>query len=85
MANSTQSLDIICGVPDIFGLRQIVRKSNGREAREELRLRPDDLILTDAWLPEMDGYDLIHWLRREKDEMTRMTPSILVTHTPGQG
>ncbi|WP_426000816.1 response regulator [Caulobacter sp. DWR1-3-2b1] len=80
--NNTQSLDIICGILASFGLRQVVRKANGREAQEELMARPVDLILTDAALPEMDGYELIHWLRREPGEK-RMTPAIIVSaHTP---
>lgn len=80
---NTQSLDILCSVLNSFGLRQIVRKANGKEAVDELRLRPVDLILTDSHLAEMDGYDLVSWLRREAGEASRMTPAIIVSsHTP---
>jgi CheY-like chemotaxis protein len=52
------------------------------EAQEELKYHAFDLILTNSALPEMDGYDLTRWLRREADEANRMTPVIIVTsHT----
>lgn len=81
--NSQQALDILCGVLTSFGLRQIVRKANGKEAQEELTAHSFDLILVDGQLPELDGYKLIHWLRRHRSEAIRMTPVIVVTaHTP---
>jgi len=81
--DNSQSLDILVGVLTSFGLRNIVRKANGKEAQAELKVRPVDLILTDAHMPEMDGYDLIRWLRTEGNEAVRMTPAIIVTaHTP---
>ncbi|HWW27506.1 MAG TPA: response regulator [Caulobacter sp.] len=77
-----QSLDLLVGVLTSFGLRNIIRKESGREARDELEFRQVDLILTNAQLPEIDGYDLIRWLRREADEASRMTPAIIVSaHT----
>lgn len=80
--DNVQSLDLLAGVLTSFGLRNIVRKESGREAREELEFRPVDLVLASAQLPEVDGYDLIRWLRREADEASRMTPAIIVTaHT----
>ncbi|HWU13491.1 MAG TPA: response regulator [Caulobacter sp.] len=77
-----QSLDLLVGVLTSFGLRNIIRKESGREARDELEFRPVDLILANAQLPEIDGYDLVRWLRREADEASRMTPAIIVSaHT----
>ena len=80
---NSQSMDILVSVLTSFGLRNIVRKANGKEAQDELKARPVDLILTDANMPHMDGYDLIRWLRTEGSEAVRMTPAIIVTaHTP---
>lgn len=80
--DNPQSLDLLVGVLTGFGLRNIVRKANGREAQDELRYHAVDLILTNAQLPGMDGYDLVRWLRREADDAHRMTPAIIVTaHT----
>ena len=81
---SDQSADILCSILSAFGLRNIVRASNGKEAQAEIRLRPFDLVLTDGLMSEMDGYDLIHWLRREPGD-ARMTPAIVISaHTPGE-
>jgi CheY-like chemotaxis protein len=80
--DNPQSLDILVGVLTSFGLRNLVRKTDGREAQEELNHQAFDLILANASLPELDGYDLTRWLRSEADEANRMTPVILVTsHT----
>jgi len=80
--DNPQSLDILVGVLTSFGLRNITRKADGKEAQEELKYHQFDLILTNSALPEMDGYDLTRWLRREADEANRMTPVIIVSsHT----
>jgi len=78
-----QALDILCGVLTAFGLREIVRKMDGKQAQAELLAHSFDLILVDGQTPQMDGYDLIRWLRHDAAETIRMTPAIVVTaHTP---
>lgn len=80
--DNPQSLDILIGVLTSFGLRNITRKADGKEAQEELKYTAYDLVLLNGALPELDGYDLTRWLRREADEANRMTPVIIVTsHT----
>jgi len=80
--DNPQSLDILVGVLTSFGLRNITRKADGKEAQEELKYHQYDLILTNSALPELDGYDLTRWLRRESEEANRQTPVIIVTsHT----
>jgi CheY-like chemotaxis protein len=80
--DNPQSLDILVGVLTSFGLRNITRKADGKEAQEELKYHTYDLVLTNSALPELDGYDLTRWLRREAEEANRMTPVIIVTsHT----
>jgi len=80
--DNPQSLDIIVGVLTSFGLRNLVRKASGLEAQDELKYQTFDLVLANGALPELDGYDLTRWLRREADEANRMTPVILLTsHT----
>lgn len=81
--SNSQAQDILAAVLGGFGLRNVVRVNTGREAQDELRARPVDLIFTDAQIKDVDGYDLINWLRRQNDEALRMTPIILVSaHTP---
>ena len=80
--DNPQSLDILIGVLTSFGLRNITRKADGKEDQEELKYTAYDLVLLNGVLPELDGYDLTRWLRREADEANRMTPVIIVTsHT----
>lgn len=80
--DNAQALDIIATVLSSFGLRDIVRASGGAEALEILKRASFDLILTDANMPEMDGYEFIHKLRRTGQDSNRVTPVIVVTgHT----
>jgi len=80
--DNPQSQDIIVGVLTSFGLRNVVRKAGGLEAQDELKYQSFDLVLANGALPDLDGYDLTRWLRREADEANRMTPVILLTsHT----
>lgn len=50
---------------------------NGRQAQEILLKKPVDIILCDWEMPELDGYELISWIRA--DERFRNLPFIMVT------
>ncbi len=64
-------------VDDEEQIRQLVREtfeqagyrvaeaSNGREALEEYRRAPTDLVITDILMPDQDGLECISTLRRE--------------------
>lgn len=81
--NNAQALEIMASVLTGFGVREIVRAKNAAEAKAEILSGPVDLILTDAYMPDVTGYELIAWLRRRKDPEVRTIPMILVTpHTP---
>lgn len=80
--DNAQALDIIATVLSSFGLRDIVRAASAAEALVAVKRASFDLILSDASMPEMDGYEFIHKLRRTGQDDTRITPVILVTgHT----
>jgi CheY-like chemotaxis protein len=80
--DNAQALDIIATVLSSFGLRDIVRAASAAEALEILKRTSFDLILSDASMPEMDGYEFIHRVRRTGQDSARITPVILVTgHT----
>lgn len=51
--------------------------ADGRKALEAARARPPDLVLTDAMMPELTGFDLLRELRA--DQRTRLIPLILLT------
>lgn len=44
---------------------EVVEASNGREAVTLYRQAPADLVITDIIMPEQDGVETIHALRRE--------------------
>ena len=80
--DNAQSVDILAQVMTGFGARNITRCSGVKEAKDILKSRRIDFILTDAEMPGEDGYELLRWLRREAKEPNRFTPAILVTgHT----
>ncbi len=51
---------------------------NGCEAMEQIRQSPPSLVLTDLYMPEMDGLALVHTIRRESPGL----PVILMTGKP---
>lgn len=52
----TQSLDA-------FGVRDVTTAENGRDALRALSARPTHLVISDYNMPEMDGLQLLHYLR----------------------
>jgi two-component system response regulator MprA len=48
---------------------QVVTAENGREALAKLELEPPDLLVLDWMMPELDGLELLHRLRRAGDEV----------------
>jgi len=48
------------------GVTNVVMAENGREALAALKDNGDfDIVLSDLWMPEMDGYELIHAIRAD--------------------
>lgn len=42
---------------------EVVAAANGREALEALAKRPFDILVTDMWMPEVDGLELLKEIR----------------------
>ncbi|MDO9338294.1 MAG: response regulator [Caulobacteraceae bacterium] len=80
--DNLMSLDIIASSISSFGVRNIIKCGSAREARTVLQKTTIDYLITDAEMPEEDGYSLIRWIRREGSEANRQVPIVLVTgHT----
>ena len=62
-----------------FGVRKQFKCGSGAEAMHYVKTQEIDLIVTDASMPDMDGYDFVQWLRREAPEDRRFTPVIMLT------
>lgn len=50
---------------------------NGREAVDAIRAEPPTLVISDIVMPEMDGYELCHWIKA--DDKLKTVPVILLT------
>jgi CheY-like chemotaxis protein len=80
--DNPQCLEIMGQVMAGFGVRNATRCATAAEARLELERHVFDFILTDAQMPDEDGYQLIEWVRREASEANRFVPAIIITgHT----
>ena len=67
-------LQTMCGR---LGLKQVVAVHSAEEALTELQLRAFDLVLTDMWMPGMDGNGLLKRIRA--DAQTAHIPVYAVT------
>lgn len=77
--HNTQALDALNAMFRGFGVRKQFKCTSGAEAMHYVKTQEIDLIVTDASMPDMDGYDFIRWLRREAPEDRRFTPVIMLT------
>ncbi|MFN7992966.1 MAG: response regulator [Bryobacteraceae bacterium] len=64
------------------GKYEILAAENGRVALDTLRDDLPDLVLSDAMMPEMDGFGLLQAIRA--DERTRRLPVILLSARAGE-
>lgn len=75
-------LEILSQIFSGFGVRSPYRAANADEAMAIVRKTELDLIVCEAQLEGMDGYDFIHWLRRSKIEPNCYAASIIISgHT----
>jgi CheY-like chemotaxis protein len=79
---------VVEDVPNILELLEVtlrfkgypvVTARNGQEALEQVKLQRPALVITDILMPRMDGYALVHALR--KDPLTRQIPIIFLSAT----
>ena len=59
------------------GIYNILEVTNGREAIDKLSVEPVDCVLTDINMPQMNGLDLIDYIRSEHREPE--VPIIVIT------
>ena len=80
--SNSQGMDILVQVFGGFGVRSPHRCSTCADAMEVVKQQEIDLIVVDANLPDMDGYDFVHWLRRSRLEPNCAVPTIIMSgHT----
>ena len=72
------NLTVVTGLLEKTKIR-IDTASSGTEAIALARTRPYDVILMDQRMPEMDGTEVLHRIRGQKDGANRKTPVICLT------
>ncbi|KAK0332518.1 hypothetical protein LTR94_024532 [Friedmanniomyces endolithicus] len=60
-----------------FGIRPAFAVGSGTEARRVLHEKPVDLVLVDAGMPDINGFELVRWLRRTGPNPNAFTPVIM--------
>ncbi|GAA6175424.1 response regulator [Sulfitobacter pacificus] len=57
------SRGLITQALDAFGVRNVATAENGKQALQALASKPVHLVISDYNMPEMDGLQLLHYLR----------------------
>ncbi len=57
------SRGLITQALDAFGVRNVATAENGKQALQALAAKPAHLVISDYNMPEMDGLQLLHYLR----------------------
>ena len=57
------SRGLITQALDSFGVRNVATADNGKHALQALAAKPAHLVISDYNMPEMDGLQLLHYLR----------------------
>ena len=63
--DSAVNLAVLKAMLKRMGIQNIQMAGNGREALEVMATKPIDLVLTDMWMPVMDGRAFVHTLRAD--------------------
>lgn len=67
-----------------LGFKRIFIVPDGTEALKLLKEEPVDLVITDWQMRQMDGIDLVRYLRQSPDSPNRMLPVIMLTARAGR-
>lgn len=77
--HNTQALEALTSMFRGFGVRKQFKCSSTSAAMDVVKSQELDLIVIDASMPEMDGYDFVRWLRRDAPEGCIFTPVIMLS------
>src|SRR3546814_17555271 len=76
---NTDFQSIMLGILHAFGARNVTAVACGASALECSRQTVTDLVICDAALPAVDGFDLVHSHRSEHGNPNRYTPNNVLT------
>lgn len=61
-----------------FGVRTPIHCASAAEAMDAIKTNEIDLVVANDSLPDMTGFDFVHWLRRSQVEPNSFTSTIIV-------
>jgi CheY-like chemotaxis protein len=62
-----------------FGIQTRILCASAADAKDLLLANTVDLLIADCDMPDVDGYDLVRWLRRSGLEPNAFTPVLMVS------
>lgn len=75
--DSPFSLTLTANALSGFGIRPSFAMESGAQAKGLLAEKPVDLLLVDADMPDIDGFELVRWLRRSGPNPNAFIPVIM--------
>jgi DNA-binding response OmpR family regulator len=78
VVNNRAELDIIVQIFAGLGSKRLHRAESAEEAKKILEAEEVDLAVIDSALPDLNGFDLVRWMRRCQHPTNRLTPAILI-------
>ena len=75
--DSPFSLTLTSSALSGFGVRPTFAIGSGAEARRILQEKTVDLLIADTDMPDVDGFELVSWLRRSHPSSNAFTPIIM--------
>lgn len=77
--DSKPMLDVMVTMLDRFGFGRVLTAEDGDQAFQVFQRYKPDLIITDWQMDNVDGLELVRWIRRNKHSVNRSVPVILMT------
>ena len=77
--DNPMALKILIQILHGFGVGNIVKSDSSKEAQKNVVRVAIDFIITDGHMPDMDGYEFVHWLRRESNCENRFVPVLMIS------
>ena len=77
--DNPMALKILVQILHGFGVGNIVKSDSAQDAQKNVVRSAIDFIITDGHMPEMDGYEFVHWLRRERSCENRFVPVLMIS------
>jgi CheY-like chemotaxis protein len=70
------TVTLMCKALDLLGFESFPAHG-GAQALEHIKRDPPDLVLLDLMMPEIDGYEVLRWMRSQPE--MRTLPVVVVT------